>query len=192
MCASLCYELANTLKVLQKCAESSHYYTKCYFYCVKQAKSTDPPQNDAFSEFGDSVNRDISHSMELDAIQKAVDCLLEIKDFEMAVLRIKIYINILEERIENFNNDSLGLGENRKIVEWRPIYKIFVRQWMNAQLTLLIVLLLQKRKEEASEILEALYSGDDNGWIAREFPFIYENVLPIFDALNVSCIVNLF
>lgn len=187
MCASLCYELAQTLKILGKFSESSHYYTKCFFYSVKQGKLGEVDLDSSFVDNSNnlSLNRDTSHSMELNALQNAIDCLLEIKDFEMAVLRLKIYVNILEERIDYFSN-SETTEHNVKLIEWRPIYKIFIRQWMDAQITLLIVLLLQKRKEEASEVFENLNSGEENSWIASEFPFFYENVLPLFAALIVS------
>ncbi|KAG2378235.1 hypothetical protein C9374_008378 [Naegleria lovaniensis] len=188
MCASLCYELAQTLKVLGKFSESSHYYTKCFFYSVKQGKLGEVDLDSTFVDNSNnlSLNRDTSHSMELNSLQNAIDCLLEIKDFEMAVLRLKIYVNILEERIDYFSNSDTT-EHNVKLMEWRPIYKIFIRQWMDAQITLLIVLLLQKRKEEASEVFENLNSGEENSWIASEFPFFYENVLPLFAALIENC-----
>ncbi|KAL9642431.1 hypothetical protein ABK040_014274 [Willaertia magna] len=214
MCSSLCYELANTLKQLEKFSESSHYYTKCYFYCVKKGKYEEIQNSDSSTInnsdnnlqnnqlFNLSLNRETSHSMELDALSKAIECLLEIKDFEMAILRIKIFITILEERIdtlqqllknqeENLNNNT-NLNNNNTINNTihhiSTINNSFIYQWMNAQFTLLFVLLLQKKKEEASEVLQNILLGNESGWIAKEFGFIYENVIPIIQALHDSCL----
>ena len=192
MCASLCFEVAHVLKVLGKYSESSHFYSKCYFYTVKQGKlgeeHYDSSDVDYLSNL--SLSRDTSHSMELNALQNAIDCLLEIKDFEMAVLRIKIYIGILEERIDAFSNPYTS-DHSTKVPEWRPIFKIYIRQWMDTQITLLLVLLLQKRKEEATEVFETLTNnGDGDNWISSEFPFFNENVLPILEALKENCLCD--
>jgi tetratricopeptide (TPR) repeat protein len=207
MCATLCFELAQMLSMLEKYEESGLFYMRSFAYASPNYNFQYPEEHDqlTWQERHHLLFSENHATTQLQTLRNAVSSYLKTSDYEIVTQILQLQQTLLTQQYQSIISapdtptpkPTNGTAIRPTLPEKSTVPSLFnsmatllYTERVNVSVTLLFVLLIQKRKAESTKCMEELrltLSPED--WEqSNTTSFFADNVLPLIEELYDACL----
>ncbi|KAL0478805.1 hypothetical protein AKO1_002343 [Acrasis kona] len=165
MCSTLYYELGSTLEILKRYEVAGDYFMKSFHFASSHPtkpipNSTEPSLRLSLGSQNQSTATRYSNqlmSTQVNSLKQAIHCYILTKDFELVTKTTDTLIQTIQQQLDQIQTQS-NTFVSTQLNFHNATESLLQQHFVYTCIVHLIVLLIQKRNQEAKEALDTLVS----------------------------------